>query len=319
VIVILPTAIVLACLFAASYTIALGRPRFHAVPIALVGARSRFSGFPEELEKATAQGVLFSTYATATDAKRAVANQDVYAALVLGPTSSRLFVSSGSGSSVAHALEAVSYQLPATKSGKLILEDLRPLPFSDSQGYVSLYLLFATMLLGFVTTFFLRVNCPELSLRGWLACIALLAPCGGIGAGPTAGPITGGVQGSLPELCAVLAAWIAVCALFARTALTLLHTWAVVATIVVLVIVGIPSSGGAVGRPLLPEFYRVVGAWLPDGATVQLLRNIAYFPENQHLEPVLVLIAWLVGLLGTLVLVSGIQSRHTQDINQELG
>ena len=40
--------------------------------------------------------------------------------------------------------------------------------------------------------------------------------------------------------------------------------------------------------PLLPAFDRFVGRFLPNGATVETVRNAVYFTDHQHLEPILV-------------------------------
>lgn len=313
------TTIALACLFAASYTIGLGRPSLNSVLVALVSPAGHLTNLSADLERGTGYGITFRSYATERNALGAVANQQVYAALIVGPTSGQLLVSSVSGPAIAHALEQVSEQLPATKVGPLLVRDIRPLPSGDPQGFVIAYVLFCTMLLGFVSTFVIRVNVPELSLREWLMLLPINALAGGLATALVVGPITGGLRGSLPELWLALAAWIAICALFARTALVLLHAWAVVPTLLTLVIIGIPSSGAVVARPLLPEFYRAVGPWLPDGATAQLLRNIGYFPDNQHLEPLLVLTVWLIALLVALVFLKRHLSTHAPSVDELIG
>jgi hypothetical protein len=63
-----------------------------------------------------------------------------------------------------------------------------------------------------------------------------------------------------------------------------------------------PCRGpGHVPPPLLPGVYRLVGRFLPNGATVEAIGNAMYFPRDQHLAPVAVEAAWLTGALVVLV------------------
>ncbi len=69
--------------------------------------------------------------------------------------------------------------------------------------------------------------------------------------------------------------------------------------ILVIVILGNPSAGGAYPYPLLPPFWRAIGPALPPGAGTWAARSIAYFRGNAMTGPLLVLSAWAVG--GTLI------------------
>ena len=96
------------------------------------------------------------------------------------------------------------------------------------------------MLLGFVTTFLIQVNAPKLALAQWLGCIAFLAVFGSLAVTLIVGPILGGVPGSFPALWAALAGWVGICSLFARTMLAVVGRFAVVPTVAIIVILGIP-------------------------------------------------------------------------------
>lgn len=67
------------------------------------------------------------------------------------------------------------------------------------------------------------------------------------------------------------------------------------------IIVGNPSSGGAIPRALLPSAYAALSGWLPNGAAVTALRNLILFPTASVRGPVLV----LAGVGGALVLTRG--------------
>ncbi len=64
--------------------------------------------------------------------------------------------------------------------------------------------------------------------------------------------------------------------------------------ILVVVVLGNPSAGGAYPYPLLPSFWQAVGPVLIPGAGTWTARSIAYFDGQAVLGPLLVLAAWAV-------------------------
>ena len=174
--------------------------------------------------------------------------------------------------------------MPAQAGGPLQIVDLHPLPPTDPQGLASFYATLAATILGFVTMFQLRANAASLSLRAWLVCIVVLALVGGLVLALITDPLLKALQGPFPELWAALAAEIAAAALFNAAMLTLIGRWAFIPTWGLFIAIGNAASGGAVAPPLLPAFYRFVGQFLPNGATVETIRNAVYFTDYQHLD-----------------------------------
>jgi hypothetical protein len=293
-------AIVMACLFAVSYVYGMGRPAPRGIPVAVVGPTSG-PGAKAEIRAASEAGVAFRSYPTAQAAVSAISDQATFGALLIERAAATLLVSSASGPSVARALTEIAGQLDARAPGTVVVKDIHPLPAGDPQGLAIFYVVIATMVLGFVTTFLTQVNAPGLNIREWLLFIAGLAIVGGLCVTVVIDPLLGALKGSVVETWIALAAWIGISSLFARTMIALVRRLAIVPTMGTLLILGIPSSGGAVARPLLPAFYREIGSWLPNGAVVEVIRTITYFPQHQHVEPTLVLAAWIVGLLSLLL------------------
>lgn len=64
--------------------------------------------------------------------------------------------------------------------------------------------------------------------------------------------------------------------------------------ILLVVVFGNPSAGGAYPYPLLPPFWSAIGPALPPGAGTYAARSIAYFHGNGARGPMLVLAAWAV-------------------------
>jgi hypothetical protein len=302
-------AVAMAVVFAISYSLALGRPTPHHIPAAVVGDSSRRPALIRSLEAATHAGLDLHSYASLARAKQAIDAQRIYAVLVLNRSRPRLFVSSAAGTSVARLLEQVAIRIPKRAGGPLPVTDLHPLPPSDPQGLVSFYVTIAATILGFVTMFQLRANAPGLSLRAWLICVAILAVVGGLVLALITDPFLGALRGPFVELWAALAAEVAVAALFTSWMIALIGRWAIVPTWGLFIAIGNASSGGAVAPPLLPAFYRFVGRVLPNGATVETLRNAVYFRAHQQLGPIIVEAIWLVGCLAGVLLTARLRGR----------
>ena len=89
--------------------------------------------------------------------------------------------------------------------------------------------------------------------------------------------------------------------MFTTLALELGGQQATPVVLIVLLVLGSPSSGGSVAPDLLPALFRFIGQWLPPGAAVSALRNSVYFPDHQHAMPILVLLGWAVLCLAGVV------------------
>lgn len=81
------------------------------------------------------------------------------------------------------------------------------------------------------------------------------------------------------------------------------------AAILIVVILGNPSSGGALPAPLLPPFWSAIGPALPPGAGTWAARSIVYFRGNDVTGPLLVLSAWAVAGTVVTVLMSALRRR----------
>jgi hypothetical protein len=290
--VIIGIAVVMAALFAASYSLALGRATPHHITLGLVGRPAQQLALIRALERATHGALTFRPYGSAAAAQHAIAQQATYAALVPGLSRPQLLISSASGASVARVLErAAGVAQGAGQPVRVV--DLHPLPPADPQGLTSFYVTLAASFVGFVTMLQLRGNAAGLSLRGWLASIAVLAITGGLVLALIADPVLGALPGPFPELWLALGAEVAVAAVVCSTMIVLIGRWAIIPTWLLFVILGNTSSGGAVAPPLLPQPYAFIGRFLPPGATVGIVRAAVYFRQQQHLEPFAVQAAWL--------------------------
>jgi hypothetical protein len=296
----------LASLFVASYSVALGRPVPHHIDTAVVGNPEQRPALIDALQQQVNGALEFHSYPSRSAAEHAMNQQTMKAALILGTTPPLLLVSSAASAPVASllttAVEQVGLQVAPESPAPLHTVDIRPLPRTDPQGVIGFYVTFAAVLLGFSVMFNLRAHEPQLSLRAWLAFIGVLAVVGGFALTVVAHQVVGALRGPFLGIWAAVAAQIAVTALLTSTMIVLLGRWAIIPAWLLFTAVGNPSSGGAVAAPLLPKLYGFFGMYLPTGATVAIVHNVVYFRDAQHLRPIVVLAVWLVGSLAALLI-----------------
>ena len=305
--VVVGLSLLLGAAFALSYTLALGRPHPRDVPVAVVGSSPTGAAVAQALQSGAQHGLDLREYPSLSAARAAVDEQQVYAVLDESATPPTLYVSSASGFSVARALTQVVQAVPPDLGVPVV--DLRPLPRSDPQGLTSFYVVIAATILGLVPVFQLRVNAGGIGLRPWLVLMAVLAVSAGAVLAFVVGPLLGALDGPFAELWLALSLQTAITALFNSAMLVLIGRWAILPTWLVFIVLGNSSSGGAVAVPLLPSFFAAVNQVLPTGATVAVLHEAAYFRGHQHLQPWLVLGAWLVVVTAVLVVGARVRGR----------
>jgi hypothetical protein len=298
--IVVAVGVVMASLFAASYSLVLGRATPHHLPAGIVGDPARHPQLIGAFERATRGALELHPFRSVAAAQVAMNEQKIYAALVLGREKPQLLVSSASGVSVARVLEQTAMRAAQHVSPPLAILDLHPLPPTDPQGLVGFYATLAATILGFVSIFQIATHAPQLSLGGWLAVIFVLAVLGGLSLALVTDPLIGALRGAFAEIWGALAAEIAAAALFCLLMRCLVRAWAIVPTWLLFVVLGNTSSGGAVAPPLLPPLYAFVGRYLPPGATVDILRRDVYFPRAQHVGPFLVQAGWIICTLAAL-------------------
>jgi hypothetical protein len=296
----------LASLFVASYSVALGRPTPRHIPTALVGNPETNATLIDALQHQVNGALEFHPYPSRPAAEEALEQQTMKAALILGPHPPQLLVSSATSAPLAAlltaAVEQVGQQLAPGAPAPLHAVDVRPLPRTDPSGVIGFYVTFAATILGLSVMLNLRAHEPQLSLRAWLAFIGVLAVVGGLALTAVAHWVIGALRGPFLEIWAAVAAQIAVAALFTATMIVLLGRWAIIPAWLLFIAVGNPSAGGSISAPLLPGLYAFSGHYLPTGATVAIVHNAVYFHDARHLEPIVVLSVWLVACLAALLI-----------------
>ena len=291
----------LTALFATTYIVNLGNPRPHGVPIAVAGTGPIAERAAASLERSGAFDAV--RVPTALDARRAIDERDVYAALL--PNEGTLVVSEAAGFATS-VLVTSALSEEAEKAGRpLAVETVHPLADDDPRGTVMSFFVLALVVGGYIgaTVVSVLAGTAPTTLRGGVRRIAALALYAVFAGGLTAlvtGPGLGHFAGHRLELTG-LAIFVvfAIAAVVAALQIGIGILGSLLA-MVVLVWFGSQGSSGAVSWELLPVVTRTLGPFLPAGAGVDAVRGIVYFDGAAIGRDLLVLAGF--ALVGTAVI-----------------
>jgi uncharacterized phage infection (PIP) family protein YhgE len=90
----------------------------------------------------------------------------------------------------------------------------------------------------------------------------------------------------------------------------LLGTFGVGLTLILFVVLGNPSAGGAYPAPLLPGFWRAISPALPNGAGVQALRHVVYFGSYDITGNLIIIAAYIVTAITIAITGTSLHARR---------
>jgi hypothetical protein len=247
------------------------------------------------------------TAGSEADARALLRDRTVDGVLLVGATGSdRLLVASAEGGAVSSALEEVLTRVDGAQQRSLATQDVVPAGASDARGLSAFYLAVGWVVGGYLVASIIGVSngsVPASRARAGtrLVSLAAYAVVSGIGGAVITGPVLGVFSGHLLELWGVGALVVLAVGAFTMA----LQVWTGLAgiglAILLFVVLGNPSAGGAYPAPLLPPFWAAIGPWLPPGAATGAIRGIVYFGGAGAGPGALVLAGYaVVGLVATL-------------------
>jgi hypothetical protein len=230
-------------------------------------------------------------------------------ALVINVSGSQdtLYVTSAGGAAVETAVTTVVQRVEATQKRTVAVRDLVPAQAGDARGLTGFYLVVGWMVGGYLVAALLGVakgarpaNVRRAIVR--LGAIALYAIVSGLGGAVIVGPVLGALNGHLVTLW-----WLGALIVFGAGAVTmafevLLGVLGIGAAILLFVILGNPSAGGAYQSSLLPPFWRAISNAIPTGAGTDTVRRIVYF--GSHGIGMHLLVLALYAVVGSVVAVA---------------
>ena len=178
----------------------------------------------------------------------------------------------------------------------------------DARSLSGFYLVVGLLIGGYLVAALLSIatRARPATVRRALIRLIVLVPyaiLSGLGGAIIVGPILGALTAHLLAIAA-LGALLVYCAAAVTIAFqVLLGTLGVGLTLILFVVLGNPSAGGAYPAPLLPGFWRTIGPALPNGAGVEALRRIVYFGSYGITGSLIIIAAYIV--VGVTVALSG--------------
>jgi hypothetical protein len=278
--------------FTAVFAAAFHNPQPQELEVAVVGPPSALRQARATLDPQQFYAV---PYPSASAARTALAHDEIHGAVVDG----RILVASASGfvaaQKTAMALKALAPQAP--------VEDVAPLPPHDARGISAFVTVASATIASMVFAVLLTLAGGRHATRARLIALLLVAGLGGIAVALSVDTIVGALTEDFWGVAGVIALLIGAVTLAIHGLGRLFgHAGAALGGMV-LILIGVTSSGGAVGYELQPRFFRAVSQLMPPGAALTAVRNEVYLHGAHTLGALVVLLAWAAA--GSVALVVG--------------
>lgn len=298
-------------LFIASYVGALHHPKPRDVAFGVVAPGDAAAQTRDKLAKLPGEPLDPRVVKDEAEARRQIIDRKIDGALIVDPrgTTDTLLVASGGGKALANALEMIATKADGDQKRSVRPVDVAAASPQDFNGLSSFYLVVGWCVGGYLCASIMSIsagskvaNPQRAAIR--LGAMALLALAGGLGGAVIIGPILGALPGSIMALWGLGALVTFAVGAFTLALEAITGVVGIGLAVLVIVVAGNPSAGGAFPLPMLPPFWEAIGPALPPGAGTWVARSIAYFQGNAVTGPLLVLSAWAVAGTAVTLLVA---------------
>jgi hypothetical protein len=270
--------------FILSYIGAFHAPQPQRIPVAVVAPSEVAAQAAARINSIPGQPLRANAVSDDGAARRDIASGSLSAALIINPARStdQLLVASGGGASVTSAVEAVATQAEAAQHRHVTITDIVPLQKGDGRGLSGFYLVVGWLVGGYLVAALLGIAGgarPANHRRAAIRLLALIpyAIASGLGGAVIVGPVLGALTGHFLALWALGVLVVLSAATVTMAFQVLLGVLGVGVTVLLFVVLGNPSAGGAYQPSMLPPFWRALSSALPNGAGTEIVRRIIYF------------------------------------------
>jgi hypothetical protein len=281
---------IMECLFATTYMSAGHAPKATGMPFGVTGSSPVLTAAEKTISLKVTQ------YPDESAAKTAIDQAQIWGALITSGTSSTLIVVP-SISDLAPLDLAVRFEDAAKSAGqKITVQQYAPVPLAakDPFGLVQGLMLVPLLIGGYMSSTLLMAATGKAAGRWRAAQLAGFAVVGGLAVDLIVCFWLQGYASSkfwiVWPICSLI---IAVVAFVAAILQKLVGAAGTLLTIIVVILFGNPSSGGATGVPYLPAFWRDIGPYLPPRNAYILLHHTIYFNGHGTTQALTVLLIYL--------------------------
>lgn len=296
--------------FILSYVGAFHSPKAHEIDLAVVAPESTAATVVAQLNSIDSHPVRARLVNDQAAAERELRRGGLSAALVVdaASTNDTLLVAGARGGSVATAVTEVVRQAEAAQQRTATVRDVVPLQAGDNRGLTGFYLVIGWIVGGYLLAALLGVARGARPATARLALIRLAAVvpysiASGLAGALIVDQVLGALTGHFLALSLLGALLVASAASVTMAFQMLFGVLGIGLTVLVFVVLGNPSAGGAYQRELLPPFWRALTDVLPNGAGTDAVRRIVYFGAHGNNGHLLLIAAYAV--IGALIAYAG--------------
>jgi len=295
--------------FISSYVGAFHAPKPHEIRLGIVSPSEKITAQTADKMNAIGERPLNAVHVADKDtAIQQIKSGELSAALVINifKKSDTLLISSGGGAAVANAAAKVMTLLEATQHRTVVVEDVVPLQSGDYYGLTGFYLVMGWIVGGYLMASLLGISAgarPATPRRAYfrLGAIVPYAIISGFGGAFIIDHVMGALTGHFMELSLLGALLVATAAAGTMAFQVTFGVIGIGIAVLVFVILGNPSAGGAYQTELLPPFWHFLTNALPTGAGTDTVRRIVYFDSIGIRGHLIVISIWAIA--GTLITV----------------
>jgi hypothetical protein len=276
-------------LFASNYTSSGHNPVASNLPFAVVGS----SPLTAAAQKSISLKV--TSYPDESAAKNAINQAKAWGALVPGAGESKLLNVPSISDLAALPLTEAFEKAAKGQGQKLAVASYTPKPLAggDPYGIVLAILLTPLLIAGYLAATALRTATGVATARWRGAWVMGFAVVFALVVDLIAGPWFNGIPSDKFWIAwPIMALTVAVVGLFAAVLQRLVGAAGTLLTVIIIILFGKPSAGGANGVPFLPGFWREIGPFLPPRNAYILFQHTVYFGGNGIAQALIVLLAY---------------------------
>jgi hypothetical protein len=290
--------LVLVFAFSALYVAAFHAPRAKGLDIGVVGTAVQAAQVQGAVDDAHPGAFDVRAYATEDAARSALLDTTVHGVLVPGPAGDRILVAQALGVAPTETVATALRGVAAAAREPASVQDVRPLPSGDRRGLSPLFTVIGTLIPSVVFGVLLSVFGRALPARVRWTAVVVYAALAGLVVAFNVDVLVGAFAGGFLGV-ALVGGLLALAVGAAAHGLGHLGgPYGIAAAVMLLMLLGMSSAGGAVTYQFEPGFYGAVSQLLPPGAALTAVRNVQYFDWAATFVPLIVLGAWAAGGLA---------------------
>jgi hypothetical protein len=263
-------------IFVSSNVAANHDPKPHDLPVGVVGPPRLVSATARQLDRHAPGAFQILGYSSPAAARTAILHRSVYGAFDPGPPAS-LLTADAASLPVATLLQETFTAAARAQGAPLIVHDLVPLPPTDPNGATAFSATLSLIIAGVLGSSMLYVVTQGRRFAVHLLAVIALSIGAGLLTAVATNVVVGAFTSHFLAISGVAALFVLALALPIAFFQRLLGLPGTGVGLLVFIVIGDPSSGGATAPQLLPDPWRAISQALPPGAATTAMRDVVYF------------------------------------------